>query len=283
MVVLLGGLIFFHELGHYLVAKFFNVRVEVFSLGFGKKIFSRTVGETEYCISLVPLGGYVKLMGDDPFKGVPPEDADRAFSTQKLYKRFFVVAAGPIFNLVLAYALFAVVFWFGQPAESTRLGSVVVNSSAWSSGLRAGDHILSIDGKQLITWKEMEEALKFQTGKTVDLEIERGPEKLHFNYTVEKTRSRNPYGEEEDAGGIKGASQYPVQSVVGISNPKSPAFIAGLRTGDLITKIETRSVDSWEEMKDTLTSFWAQKKPVTITVKSSFLLLTPCLRKFASH
>ncbi|MFM8269102.1 MAG: site-2 protease family protein, partial [Pseudomonadota bacterium] len=111
MVVLLGGLIFFHELGHYLVAKFFRIKVEIFSLGFGKKILKKTWGETEYCLSLIPLGGYVKLMGDDPYKEVPPEEAHRAFSTQALYKRFAVVAAGPIANLLLAYVLFMVVFW----------------------------------------------------------------------------------------------------------------------------------------------------------------------------
>ena len=83
VIILLGGLIFFHELGHYTVAKFFGVKVEVFSLGFGKKIFSKQVGETEYCLSIFPLGGYVKLMGDDPSKDVPVAEADRAFRPRR--------------------------------------------------------------------------------------------------------------------------------------------------------------------------------------------------------
>ena len=102
VVILLGGLIFFHELGHYTVAKIFGVKVEVFSLGFGKKIFSRQMGETQYCLSIIPFGGYVKLMGDEPYKGVPASEAERAFCTQQLYKRFCIVAAGPTSHLLLA-------------------------------------------------------------------------------------------------------------------------------------------------------------------------------------
>lgn len=139
VVILLGGLIFFHELGHYTVAKLFGVKVEVFSLGFGYKLFRRKFGDTEYCLSVFPLGGYVKLMGDDPYKSVPAEDAERAFSTQKLYKRFFIVAAGPISNLLLAYVLFAAVFFVGQPTASTRIGTVQVNSPAWAAGIRPKD------------------------------------------------------------------------------------------------------------------------------------------------
>ena len=140
VVILLGGLIFFHELGHYTVAKIFGVKVEVFSLGFGKKIFSRQMGETQYCLSIIPFGGYVKLMGDDPYKGVPASEAERAFCTQQLYKRFCIVAAGPTSNLLLAYVLFTVVFFAGQPMVATRIGNVAIHSPSWEAGLRAKDN-----------------------------------------------------------------------------------------------------------------------------------------------
>ena len=144
VLVLLGGLIFFHEFGHYCMAKLFRVKVEVFSVGFGKKILKRMIGETEYCVSLFPLGGYVKLLGDDPYKGVPAAEAERAFCTQKLFKRFLIVAAGPLANMLLAYPLFIAIFWFGKPMPGTRLGTVIVGSPAWEAGLRPRDHVVEV-------------------------------------------------------------------------------------------------------------------------------------------
>lgn len=267
VVVLLGGLIFFHELGHYLVAKLFGVRVEVFSLGFGKKIFRRRIGETEYCLSLVPLGGYVKLMGDDPYRTVPASEADRAFSTQKLYKRFLIVAAGPIFNLILAIVLFTCIFWIGQPMRATKLGTVLIGSPAWEAGLRPGDRIAAVSETPVQYWNDLEDMLHKRTGEKVDLKVDRAGAELRIPYTIGPVRSRNVYGEEEEAGGIKGISPFPLQPMVGVPNPKSPAFEAGLRTGDIITKVDSRPVVLWEEMKDAFLSGWAAKKPVTVTVK----------------
>ncbi len=267
VVVLLGGLIFFHELGHYLVAKLFGVRVEVFSLGFGKKLIRRRIGETEYCLSLVPLGGYVKLMGDDPYRAVPASEAERAFSTQKLYKRFLIVAAGPIANFLLAVVLFIIIFWVGQPMRATKIGTVVVASPAWEAGLRPGDRITKIDSTPLTFWSDLEDGLKTRTGQKVDLSVDRSGTQLIVPLNVGLTRSRNVYGEDEEVGGIKGISPYPLQPMVGISDPASPAFSAGLRTGDVITKVDSREVTVWEEMRDALVSNWVAKKPVTITVK----------------
>lgn len=197
MVVLLGGLIFFHELGHYSVAKFFKVKVETFSLGFGKKIFKKKWGETEYCLSLFPLGGYVKMMGDDPFSEVPPDQAARAFSTQALYKRFAIVAAGPIANLLLAYVLFMVVFWVGQPQVSSQVGSVQVNSPTWNAGLRSGDRILNLNGESVTTWQEVESWLRSREGKTVEASVLRKNEAMTLSLPVDRVKSKNAFGEEE--------------------------------------------------------------------------------------
>lgn len=267
VVILLGGLIFFHELGHYTVAKLFGVTVEVFSLGFGKKLFRRKIGETEYCLSLFPLGGYVKLMGDDPYKGVPASDAHRAFSTQKLYKRFLIVAAGPMANLLLAYVLFTGVFWAGQPMAGTRLGTVTVGSPAWEAGLRPRDRVIEVAGEKILTWNDLEESLKKREGQKLDLRIERGNTELRIPVTVGRVRAKNPYGEDEEVGGIKGIGLSPLESAVGISDPKSPAFKAGLRTGDVITKIDSRSIVLYEEINEGLTSAWVADKPLVVTVK----------------
>ena len=109
-VILFGLLIFFHELGHFIVAKLVGVKVLKFSLGFGPKIFGRTVGETEYLLSAIPLGGYVKPLGEEPGEEISEEDKPRAFNNQPVWKRAAIVLAGPIFNLVLAYIIFVVFF-----------------------------------------------------------------------------------------------------------------------------------------------------------------------------
>lgn len=267
VVVLLGGLIFFHEFGHYIIAKLFGIKVEVFSLGFGKKIFSKTIGETQYCISLFPLGGYVKLMGDDPYKGVPAAEADRAFSTQKLYKRFLVVAAGPIFNLLLAYVLFMVVFWSGQPVVGNKIGTVSVGSPAWEAGLRANDRISAIDGTKIENWNQLETSLKKREGEKIELQVERAGGELRIPITVAKVRARNAFGEEEDVGGIKGIGPAPLDSVIGISDPTSPGYVAGLRTGDLITKIDSHPIDTYEHINEALATYTKTEQPITITFK----------------
>lgn len=267
VVVLLGGLIFFHELGHYLVAKFFKVKVEVFSLGFGKKLLKKKVGETEYCLSVIPFGGYVKLMGDDPYKGVAPEEAARAFSTQALYKRFAIVAAGPSANLLLSFVLYVAVFWFGQPLPSSRVGSVVVGSPAWEAGIRPRDRITEIDGRKVQSWPDLEEDLKFREGQSIEFKVERGETALRVPYKVARVRGRSPYGEEEEVGGLKGAIPYPWAPKVGVSDPNSLAFKAGLRTGDLITKIGPREVAVYDEVNDALVANWKEGEPLAISVK----------------
>lgn len=267
VVILLGGLIFFHELGHYAVAKFFGVRVETFSLGFGKKLLRWQYGETEYCLSLIPLGGYVKLMGDDPYKGVPAADSARAFSTQALYKRFLIVAAGPIFNLILAYALFTVIYWLGNPVTGTRLGTVVVSSPSWNAGLRAGDKIVSIDDFKLESWSQIEEGLRDKVGQTVKFGVDRNATSLSIPYTVTLTPGRNRYGEPTVAGGLKGSSPFPLAASIGVSDPHSIAYLAGLRTGDLVTKVDTQTVSTFDDLRNALAVPWKEGRPATVTVE----------------
>ena len=108
LVVVLGVLIFVHEAGHFLVARFFGVGVEKFSLGFGPRIFGKTVGRTDYRISAIPLGGFVKMVGEDPDSELPPEDLPVSFTHKNVYKRMAIVAAGPAFNLLLAVFIFGI-------------------------------------------------------------------------------------------------------------------------------------------------------------------------------
>lgn len=143
-VILLGVLVFIHELGHFLVAKAFHMRVETFSIGMGKKLFSWRRGETEYALSLIPLGGYVKISGQDPREELPPDVVARSFRTKPLYQRTLVVLAGPVFNAVLACIVFFGLYLNGLPSRPAVLDRVLEDSPAYSAGFRSGDRIRSI-------------------------------------------------------------------------------------------------------------------------------------------
>ncbi len=153
-LVALGILIVFHELGHFLVAKKTGVGVLTFSIGFGPKIFGKKVGETEYLVSAFPLGGYVKMVGEDPEQEVQEVDNERSFSNQSLTKRFAIVAAGPVFNFILSILVFTLIFvFFGMPVLTTQIGGVETNSPAERAGLQKGDRILSKTPKDELTNK----------------------------------------------------------------------------------------------------------------------------------
>jgi len=153
-VVVLGVMIFFHELGHFLVAKYFNVKVLQFALGFGPKIAAREYGETEYSIRCIPLGGFVKMLGEDVEEEnaarLSPEDEKRAFNNQNALRRIAIVAAGPVFNLILALVLFCGMFIVsGDSITTAEVGKVLEDSPAYSAGLKEGDVIISMDGREV--------------------------------------------------------------------------------------------------------------------------------------
>ena len=153
-ILVLGLLIFVHEFGHFIFAKLFGVRVLKFSLGFGPKIVGKTIGETEYVISAFPLGGFVKMFGENPDEQEVPEvDKQASFAHKPVWQRFFIVLAGPVFNLLFSVLLFFLVFAFlGIPAsvDTTRVGKVNDNSPAAQAGLLANDVILKIDERETL-------------------------------------------------------------------------------------------------------------------------------------
>jgi regulator of sigma E protease len=146
IVLLLGGLIFVHELGHFLVAKALGVKVIRFSIGFGTRLFGFTRGETEYRIALLPLGGYVKMAGDDPSEEVAPEDRGRGFLEQAPWRRLLISAAGPAMNLIFPAVVYFALFVAqnGSPTAAAAVGTVQPGSPAAEAGLRSGDRILSV-------------------------------------------------------------------------------------------------------------------------------------------
>ncbi|HMK50391.1 MAG TPA: RIP metalloprotease RseP [Thermodesulfovibrionales bacterium] len=199
-IILLGVIIFVHEFGHFLFAKLLKVRVEKFSLGFGPKIIGKKHGETEYLISAIPLGGYVKMLGETPDNELTEEEKPFAFNTQRLWKRFAIIFAGPFFNIVFAAVIFFFSFVNGMPVLLPDVGAVMTGTPAEKAGLLKGDRIAAIDGKSVTQWDEMTDIVRSSPGKLLRLEIQRGGRTLTLSVTPEKKKMKNLFGEEKEGG-----------------------------------------------------------------------------------
>lgn len=195
----LGVLIVFHEFGHFLVAKLSGVGVLTFSVGFGPKIFVMKKGETEYALSALPLGGYVKMIGENPDEEVAQADLDRSFAHKSLLKRMAIVFAGPAFNLILAVLLLMVVYTFyGVPVMSTQINEIVKGTPAEKAGLLKDDRIVAIDGKAVKEWDELSGTIKASGGKMLNLQVQRGNETLNVSVQPERKEGRNVFNERKD-------------------------------------------------------------------------------------
>lgn len=195
-VVVLGVLIFVHELGHFLVAKWAGVKVLRFSLGFGPKLVAVTRGDTEYCVSAIPLGGYVKMLGEESEEELSPEDARRSFSSQPVLKRIGIVLAGPASNLILAVIIFALVYTFsGIPQIIPEIGTVNADSPAEKAGLQPGDLVLSINDRSLAQWEDLSTIIEESREDVLTLRIQRGEEILTFRVAPKVSEVKNIFGE----------------------------------------------------------------------------------------
>ena len=198
-ILVLGVLIFVHELGHFLLAKAFGVKVLKFSLGFGSKVFGRQWGETEYLISAFPLGGYVKMYGEEQGDEVEASEQQRSFSHKPIWQRFGIVFGGPLFNLFFAVALFFVLFVFvgmPEPVDSTKIGEITSGSVAEQVGLKAGDVILTINGQSTSSWTQVSDFIKNSQGKMISLIIDRQEDMLTFTAKPTIQKVKNIFGEE---------------------------------------------------------------------------------------
>ncbi len=173
VIIVLGGLIFFHELGHFAVARALGMGVSTFSLGFGPKILTRKAGKTEYALSLVPLGGYVALVGESDEADIPEGFTPaESFALRPAWQRLLVVAAGPTANILLAWLLcWALAFGWGVPVLQPVVGAVNAESPAARAGLAPGDRILTIDGRSMESWEAMSAAIAASDGRPLRLEV----------------------------------------------------------------------------------------------------------------
>jgi regulator of sigma E protease len=273
-VVALGVLIFIHELGHFLVAKAVGVGVERFSLGFGPRLWSFRRGETEYCVSIVPLGGYVKMHGEEAHgedaihPGVEPPAAGRdnpakSFALKPLGARSLIVFAGPAMNFVLAAVIFTTIFVaVGIPVFPTTVGRVVPDSPAAQAGLQTGDEVLAVDGRPIRHWGELDETVAHSDGRPLTLAVARGAERRSVTVTPRRLPARTPFGEPTEVWSL-GTGPY-LAPVVGEVKAGMPAAEAGLRPRDRIVAIDwpdsepresrtartPRLIRTWDEMAE---------------------------------
>lgn len=248
-VVVLGVMIFFHELGHFITAKYFRVKVLKFALGFGPKIVAKEIGETEYSIRYVPLGGFVKMLGEDEdeededSKPLSPNEMERAFNNQHPLKRIAIVVAGPLFNLVLALFLFCGMFLVvGNYIMTAEIGQVKADSPADKAGLKAGDVVVSVQGLTIDGWDDLKGQIQNHY-EPVMLTVRRADRVFNATITPVEGTSINEFGEE-----IRSAQ-------IGI-------VAAG--------KYELIDLGTWQAIKDSITETWKWIKLTCIVVVKLF-------------
>ncbi len=198
-IIVLGVLIFFHELGHFLVARLFGVGVEKFSLGFGPRIIGKKKGITDYRISAIPLGGYVKMVGEEPNSEIDPDDIPISFTHKHVLKRICIVAAGPLFNLLLAVILLYIIFQIsGLYILKPAIGKIEKDSPAYEAGLKPGDEIVAIGDTPIDSWEKMAKKISGSGGKPLSFTIQRETQNLILTIRPEIKKDKNIFGEAVD-------------------------------------------------------------------------------------
>ncbi|MCE3011215.1 MAG: RIP metalloprotease RseP [Proteobacteria bacterium] len=264
-IILLGLLIFVHELGHFLVAKYFGVKVEVFSLGFGKKIFSFKRGDTVYCISLIPLGGYVKMFGDELGAQISEEEKKVSFTHKPVTQRIAVVLAGPLMNFFFAILVFFVIAMIGEDAKAPKVGDVAEASVAYQAGFRSGDTLISVNSKPVRTWDDFQHLISQKHGQPLAVEVKRAnsDQKETVSATPSLTPNPNILSLDEFVGEIAGLTSQSRASIVGVM-PNSLAQKYNFQTGDLIAEINGIPVKYFREIENLLVSFAGNEMKVKV-------------------
>ena len=248
MIVLLGLLIFVHEMGHFLVAKYFKVRVEVFSLGFGPKLFKFKRGDTVYAISAIPLGGYVKMFGDDPTADVASDQKPHSFLHKPVGQRIAVVLAGPLMNFFFAIVLFAGVAMIGEQALAPKLGDITPESAAHAAGFRSGDTVVSAAGQNVKTWDDFQAIVEKNADQKVPVVVDRSGAQATLEVTPKLGTNKNVLSWDRAVGEVDGLTYSSKASAIGIADPKSAAYAAGLRTGDVVASVNGEKTAKWREL-----------------------------------
>ncbi|MCB9624513.1 MAG: RIP metalloprotease RseP [Sandaracinus sp.] len=258
-VVLVGALIFVHELGHFVWAKAFGVKVLRFSVGFGPKLLGTRIGDTEYVLAAFPLGGYVKMLGESPADVIEPDDHPRSFGAQPLWKRVIIVLAGPAMNLVFPLGLFFLVYLGENELTPPTVGTVFPEMPA-DGRLLPGDRILAVDSDPISSFEELTAHIRESPERPVRLFVAR--DGVVHQEIVTPTRAMRLLDlERSEVVGRIGIVPHEPTNQVGVV-PGSPAEAAGLRTFDLVLSVNGQPVSAWRELDD---AFRDQRSAVPVT------------------
>ncbi len=269
--ITLGILVFVHELGHFLAAKFTGMRVDRFSIGFPPRAFGKKIGDTDYCISWLPLGGYVKIAGmvdesmDTDFANSAPQPWE--FRARPMWARIVVITAGVVMNVLLAVAIFSMIHSLrGKDSmDTTRIGYVHGESASWEAGLRGGDRVVSVNGAPVSSWEELQQQVYIENmGRDLSLVVERGG-------TETSLTLRRPASTEfsmENLGFYIGHSVSFIQTVQG----GMPAEATGLLAGDTLVALSSVPIESRQQIFDILRA--NPGKPVEVRWKRGTRLMS---------
>ncbi|MDP6709583.1 MAG: RIP metalloprotease RseP, partial [Alphaproteobacteria bacterium] len=287
-VVLLTVLVFVHEMGHYLVARWCGVRVEVFSIGFGPELFGwYDRRQTRWKVSVLPLGGYVKFFGDLNASSAPDgeildeltEDERKvAFHHKPLLQRVLIVVAGPLANILYSMLVLTLIFWtFGQRVTPPEIGRVLPDGAGQAAGFRQGDVVLAIDGDPVARYSEIVQAYLMNPERELAFLIRRQDQELTLTATPTAVITDELDGIERRVGelGLLPASR----ALVGKVRPGSAAEAAGFEAGDRIIEIDDVSIDSFEALQDIIKSSQGRRLSVTVRRDGEAVRLTVAARR----
>ncbi|WP_457625407.1 RIP metalloprotease RseP [Persephonella sp.] len=273
-LIMIGVLITIHEFGHFIFARMFGVKVEVFSIGFGPPIFRWKGKETVYQIAAIPLGGYVKMYGEDsmtePIQGESEKESyqdPRSFAAKPRWQKMLIAFAGPLFNIILAVILVAAAYMVGvfEPKymkEPVVVGYIQPDSPAAKAGIKPFDKIIAVDGKPVKNWKQFTVEISMKAGMTVNLEVERNGQKKLFTLQIPQDITKQPVG-------ISPLIPPKLGNII----PDSPAEKAGLKKGDIILAVNGKPVKSWFEIVQMLSKI-NEPEPVSLMVKRGKKIFT---------
>jgi regulator of sigma E protease len=276
-VVVIGILILVHELGHFFVARWTGVGVERFSIGFGPVLLRWRGKETEYVLSAIPMGGYVKMVGEEnPLEGGggPVYDSTKAFALKPLWARFLIVFAGPAMNLVLAAAIFAVVLaTLGRAVWPAVVGKVADSSPAAIAGLRTGDTIVAVNGQPVAYWEDFDRALDRSAGRPLELRVHRDGAESTVTVTPRRRSVPDPVFREPRETWDIGAGPQLLPMITSVG-PRSPAEKGGLKTGDVVLAVAGQPLYTHEDLLEAIRTRPGQSFTLTVERDGKQLTLT---------
>ncbi len=249
-ILFIGILIFVHELGHFLAAKLFRVKVTKFSLGFGPPLLQFTRGETTYQIAAVPLGGYVRMHGDDPSTSeedrAADPDRDRAFDSAPISHRAVIALAGPAFNLIFPIVCFFAYFLLGPKVYAPVVGIVDPSRPAANSALQAGDRVVEVAGTSIYSFDRMREVVSKYPGESIEVVVQRDGERIRTRLVPDEAPDQNLFGE-PIARGVIGVHLNAFGHRIGVADPTLSS--EEVQTGDLVLAVDDQEIESWTELR----------------------------------